>query len=179
KVTFQFPARDGMPPVTFIWYEGKRDGKKVLPPEELVKKAESVDTNPKHKGKLVESGSILVGEKGILYSPDDYGAEFFLYPAKDFEDVKNKNQPEKLPVNKNRNTDQAQKDEWVAAIKGGSPAYSNFDFAAMLTETILLGNISIRLTGEKLDWDGPSMKFTNNSKANQYVHYEYRKGWTL
>ena len=49
----------------------------------------------------------------------------------------------------------------------------------MLTETILLGNVAIRLTGKKLAWDGPNLKFTNNPAANQYVHYEYRKGWTL
>src|SRR5439155_21648322 len=58
KVTFQFPAREEMPPVTFTWYEGKRDGKKVLPPQELVEKAISIDTNPKHNGQRVESGSI-------------------------------------------------------------------------------------------------------------------------
>jgi predicted dehydrogenase len=177
QVTFQFPAREGMPPVTFTWYEGKtRDGKKLLPPEELVKKAVSIDTNERHGGKLVESGSILVGDKGVLYSPDDYGAEFFLYPAKDFEGV-NKTKPEKLTVN--GKGDPGQKIEWVEAIKGGPAAYSSFDFAAMLTETILLGNIAIRLTGEKLEWDGPNLKFTNSAKANQYVHYEYRKGWTL
>jgi predicted dehydrogenase len=176
KVTFQFPAREDMPPVTFTWYEGRRDDKKLLPPEDLVKKAISIDTNPRHGGKLVDSGSILVGDKGILYSPDDYGAEFFLYPAQDFEKV-NKTKPEKLPVN--GKGDGGMKAEWVEAIRGGPRAYSNFDFAAMLTETILLGNIAIRLTGEKLDWDGPSLKFTNNTKANQYLHYEYRKGWTL
>ena len=71
------------------------------------------------------------------------------------------------------------KAEWVEAIKGGPPAYSNFDYAALLTETILLGNIAIRLTGEQLAWDGPGLKFTNNPRANQYLHYEYRKGWTL
>ena len=64
-------------------------------------------------------------------------------------------------------------------MKGGPPAYSNFDYAAMLTETILLGNVAIRVTGEKLEWDGPSLKFSDNSKANQYLHYDYRKGWTL
>jgi hypothetical protein len=48
----------------------------------------------------------------------------------------------------------------------------------MLTETILLGNVAIRLTGQKLAWDGPSLRF-DNSAANQYLHYEYRKGWTL
>jgi len=48
----------------------------------------------------------------------------------------------------------------------------------MLTETILLGNAAIK-AGKKLEWDGPSMKFTNDSAANQLLHYEYRKGWTL
>jgi predicted dehydrogenase len=176
KVTYGFPARGNMPAVTLTWYEGRRDGKKLLPPDDLVQKAISIDTNPKHKGNLVESGSILVGDKGMLYSPDDYGAEFFLYPAKAFEGV-NKTKPERLPIN--ARGDYGMKAEWVDAIKGGSPASSDFGFAAMLTETILLGNIAIRLTGERLEWNGPDLKFTNNSNANQFVHYEYRKGWTL
>ncbi len=73
----QFPARDNMPPVTLHWYEGKKDGKKLVPPDELVAKAIALDTNVKRKTKLVDSGSILVGTKGIVYSPDDYGAEVF------------------------------------------------------------------------------------------------------
>jgi len=52
----------------------------------------------------------------------------------------NKTKPEKLAVN--GMGDYGQKAEWVEAIKGGPAAYSNFDFAAMLTETILLGNIA-------------------------------------
>jgi predicted dehydrogenase len=180
KITFQFPAREEMPPVTFTWYEGRRDGKKVLPPEELIEKAIAIDTNPRHKrnGKtvLVDSGSILVGEKGMLYSPDDYGAQFFLSPAEEFKSV-NRTKPEKLAIN--GKGDPGMKMEWIEAMKGGPAPYSNFDFAAMLTEAILLGNIAIRMNGEKLAWDGPSLKFTNNAKANEYVHYEYRKGWTL
>jgi predicted dehydrogenase len=176
KVTFQFPARGDMPPVTFTWYEGQRNGKKLVPPEDLVQKVISLDTNERRKGKLVGSGSILVGDKGILYSPDDYGAEFFLHPAENFEGL-NKTKPDKLPSN--GKDDGGMKAEWVEAIKGGSPAYSNFDFAAMLTETILLGNVAIRLSGEKLEWDGPALKFTNNSRADQYLHCEYRKSWTL
>jgi predicted dehydrogenase len=176
KVTFQFPPRESMPAVTFTWYEGRRSGAKLVPSEDLIQKAISVDTNTRHKGKLVDSGSILVGEKGILYSPDDYGVEFFLYPAKDFEGV-NRTKPETLPLSSKG--DPGMKAEWVDAIKGGSPAYSNFDFAGMLTETILLGNIAIRSTGSKLEWDGPACKFTNNDTANQYLHYQYREGWAL
>ena len=35
------------------------------------------------------------------------------------------------------------------------------------------------MNGKKLEWDGPNLKFTNNNEANHYLHYEYRKGWTL
>jgi predicted dehydrogenase len=171
KITFEFPSRKSMGPVTFVWYEGKRDGKKVLPPQELLAKV------LKPGEKLKDSGSILVGEKGILFSPDDYGARYVLFGEGVNEAAKAI--PESLP--RNGRGDPGMKQEWAEAIKSGKPAhaYSNFDIASMLTETILLGNIAIRLTGQKLAWDGPSLQFTNNPAANQYVHYEYRKGWTL
>jgi hypothetical protein len=70
------------------------------------------------------------------------------------------------------------KREWVAAIKGGPPAMSNFDYAATLTETILLGNVAIR-AGKKLEWDGANLKVSNCPEAADYIKREYRKGWTL
>jgi hypothetical protein len=68
--------------------------------------------------------------------------------------------------------------DWIQACKGGRPACSNFDYAGLLTEVVLLGNIALRVRG-KLNWDGPKMRFTNNDKANRYLHREYRQGWTL
>src|SRR5439155_12288849 len=35
RITFQFPARDDMPPVKFIWYEGNQGGRRILPPIEV------------------------------------------------------------------------------------------------------------------------------------------------
>ena len=124
-------------------------------------------------------GSLLVGTKGTMYSPNDYGAKYILLPEKDFKDADFKNVPESLP--RNGKGDSGQKGEWVEAIKNNKPeiALANFDYTGLLTESILLGNVAIRLNGQKLEWDGPSLKFTNNAKANQYLHYEYRKGWTL
>src|SRR5262249_54478936 len=48
RITFQFPARsDGMPPVKFVWYEGKTtDGKNVLPSPDLVKGQGKRDKGP-------------------------------------------------------------------------------------------------------------------------------------
>jgi predicted dehydrogenase len=164
-ITFQFPARGDMPPVKFVWYEGHRDGQKNLPPKELL-----------HGEKPPGSGSLLVGKKGVLYSPDDYGARYFLLPKKEFEGFK---KPEKrLP--RNGGGDNGMKAEWVRAIMENKPeiAYSNFDFAGLLTETILLGNVAMR-AGKKLEWDGENMKFTNAPDAEKLLHFEYRKGWTL
>jgi hypothetical protein len=173
KITFQFPARGGLPPVTFTWHEGRRDGKKLAPPDELLRKV----LNPGEQ--LATSGSMLVGDKGILFSPNDNGEQWRLIG--EGVEASARDAKQFLPRLGAGNNDVHQKEEWVKAIKENKPAisYSNFDFAAMLTETILLGNIAIRMNGEMLDWDGPNLKFTNNGKANQYVHYEYRKGWTL
>jgi hypothetical protein len=68
--------------------------------------------------------------------------------------------------------------EWVEAIRGGEPAGCNFDWAAIITEAVLLGNIAIR-AGKDLQWDAEKMKFANNVKANEYVTPNYRSGWSL
>ena len=170
--TIEFPARDGMDPVTWHWYEGKKDGKKVTPPAELLEKV------LRQGEQLAASGSILVGTKGILFSPNDYGAQFRLTPEKDFQGI-NITKPEKLPIN-GRGDDQAQKNEWVEAIKAGKPqiALSNFDYSGMLTETVLLGNVAIR-AGKSFEWDGPACKAKNCPEADKYIRRVYRKGWDL
>ena len=166
RVTFQFPERDDMAPVKFVWYEGKKDGKKVLPPENLTRGQ-----------KVSDSGSLLVGDRGILFSPNDYGADYkFLGEhARDIEEAARK-VPKTLP--RNGGGDQGMKKEWVKAMKGGPKAMSNFDYAAMLTETILLGNVAIR-AGKKLEWDGPNLRVTNVPEANELIRCHHRPGWEV
>jgi hypothetical protein len=55
---------------------------------------------------------------------------------------------------------------------------SNFEYAGLLTEAMLLGNVAVR-AGKAIQWDGPNMKIPNAPEAEQYLHREYRKGWTL
>ena len=176
-VTMTFPERDKLnPPLTLHWYEGKKDGKKVTPPANLVEIALKLDTDEKRKKNLVGSGSMFVGEKGVLYSPDDYGAKCFV--TAELVD-KNMTKPEKLAAYDGDN-DLNNKKEWVAAIKAGKPemAYAGFDYSSMLTEAFLLGNVAMR-TGKLLKWDGPNLKVTNSPEAMQYVKTEYRKGWEV
>jgi len=69
--------------------------------------------------------------------------------------------------------------EWVDACRGGRPAGANFvDHGGLLTETPLLGNVALR-AGKKLEWDGPNLKVSNDDKANEFLHREYRDGWSL
>lgn len=169
-VRYEFPARGEQPPVKVYWYEGQflgADGqlKKNLPPAELL-----------HGKTPPGSGLLLVGDKGTLYSPNDYGAQYVLLPEQDFKGF----QPPKptLPRHDDGNRDRAMKAEWFAAMKGGPKPLSNFDYAGLLTEFILLGNVAIR-TGKPLEWDGAAGQVTNCPEAAQFVRREYRAGWEL
>ncbi len=195
-VTMNFPARDKRPALPVHWYEGKRDNKFVLPAAELVpgqkKRGEKEfavyfdkdvwnffnpnEKDPKKQVKVVSSGSFLVGEKGVLFSPDDYGADSYVVTPDGVERITG--DPETLP--KNGGGDQGQKNEWVQAIKDNKPAtaLSNFDYAALLTESFLLGNVAIR-TGKPFDWDGATGKASGNPDAQKFIKGEYRKGWDL
>ena len=190
-ITFQFPARGEMPPVKFVWYEGKKtpESPNVLPAPELVKgqgereKGYSIYFKDGKwifkngdKKTNVTSGSFLIGDKATLFSPDDYGSDSYIITTDGVERVKGK--PEKLASN--NGGDRGQKVEWVKAIKENKPAlaFSNFDYAAMLTETILLGNVAMRI-GKPLEWNGADLRVTNVPEAAALIKPEYRKGWSL
>ena len=173
-IQYMFAARNDMPACTLHWYEGSRDKNRVLPPEELLAKL------LKKGEKLADSGSILVGDKGVLFSPNDYGAQFRLTPEKNFAGIQTTH-PEKGPEGVDRDNDPQMKKEWAEAIRAGKPelASSNFDYAGQLTETMLMGNIAVRFAGQKLEWDAAKLRFTNSDTATKLVSKEYRKGWEV
>ncbi len=169
KIVFEYPARGpDMPALKLTWYEGRKDGNLVRPPLALLQG----EPYPRSG-----SGSLMVGDKGSLLSPNDYGNDRVLLPKRTFEGyVKPK---QRLPRTGGGDTDM--KREWVLAIKKKDPkiALSNFDYAGMLTEAFLLGNVAIRAGGKKLLWDGPGFKITNDSDADKLLKREYRVGWKL
>ncbi len=55
---------------------------------------------------------------------------------------------------------------------------SNFDYAAVLTETMLLGNVAVRL-GKALDYDAEHVRVTNCPDAAELLSPAYRKGWEI
>ncbi len=174
-IRFEFPARGSLPPVKLTWYDG---GKK--PSEEVTKGLKLIDFRGGRKRKKPEkieegqtipvSGCLVVGKEGMLFSPDDYGSKYFLFPEEKYGDFK--------PPAPSIPRSPGHYVEWIQAIKGGPPAYSNFDFAALLTETILLGNLAVRV-GKRIEWDGPNMKSTNCPEAMKFVRREYSPGYSV
>jgi hypothetical protein len=67
---------------------------------------------------------------------------------------------------------------WAQACKGEAVASSPFEYAAALTEVMLLGVAALR-TGpsRKIVYDGASMAITNVPEANAYLTREFRGGW--
>jgi predicted dehydrogenase len=164
-ITYEFPARGDLPAVKLTWYEGARDGKRHLPPPDLF------------QGKVPsESGSLLVGEKGSIFSPNDNGTEQVLLGVS-----KSGERPRDSTEAKPKSNDDADhKSEWVRAIREGDPAIarSNFAYSGILTEAMLLGNVAVRL-GRPIDYDAATGRVTNAPEAARLVRPEYRKGWEL
>ena len=168
-ITYEFPARGPLPAVTLTWYEGAKDGKRNLPPDDLFPK----DFKPS------DSGSLMVGSLGQMYSASDYGAEQKLWPEEKFRGITD---PERiLPrIEGGGNEDEKQKREWVAAIRAGKPqaALSNFDYSATLTEAMILGNVAVR-SGESFSYDPESGRISDSPHAARYLKPHFRRGWTL
>lgn len=182
KIKFEFPAREGMPAVDFFWYDGNPRDKVVKPlrpsPDITKHVADFMETLP-------DSGCLLIGDKGQIFSPDDYGKRFFVKMNDEPEFVEGRNHPAVplIATSIPRNTHATDEDlahhlEWIAACKGGPEPYSNFNIAAYLTEIILLGCIALRV-GKRMEWDGPGMRAKNAPEAAQFVKREYRPGWKL
>ena len=78
-ITYEFPARGNLPPVKLTWYEGAKNGKRNLPPNKLF---------PDSGVEPSSSGSLLIGSKWRMYSPNDYGAVQMLWPVGEYHDIK-------------------------------------------------------------------------------------------
>jgi predicted dehydrogenase len=170
-ITYEFPARGDLPPVKLTWYEGAKDKAKNvynLPSPDLF-----------HGEELPDSGSILVGESGSIFSPSDYGSEQVVLPKSKFPA---RGEPLSREERKRRGAqcDPDHKADWVKAIRDGKPSdpCSNFDYAGTMTEAMLLGNIAVRL-GKPLEYDAAAGRVTNEPDANRYVRPEFRAGWSL
>jgi len=172
-IEFEFPATENRGVIPFWWYDRRGN----LPPREIFA--------PYGSGipaELPISGVLVTGEKGAMYSSDDYcarrdfileGGEKINEDAGQWKEVKDKSVLAAKPQGGN---DVWNMFELFRAVEAGDPsiAQSNVvDRAGGLTETILLGNLAVWAAseggengaigdwGEKIEWDAKNMVVTN------------------
>ncbi len=165
KVVYQFPARGKQPPVTLTWYDGG-----LMPARP--------DVLPENVPLIPGGGVIFVGKKGILMH-ETYGSNPRLFPANLME--KAQKVPQKFTrIEVDETKSPLHRLNWSRAIKEKKPSTTPFEYAAPLTETMLLGIVALRTgQGKKIVYDGATGQVTNIADANQFLHREYRKGWSL
>lgn len=159
-VHYEFPERNGRPPVELSWFDG---GIKPPRPREL--------ENGREMG-ASGGGMIFYGTDGILMA-DVYGDNPRFIPESDINRI---GEPAQI-------YDRAPGiyGEWTRAIREDRETSSNFEYAAALTETMLVGNAAIRFSEaeQSLEYDADNMKFTNLDEANDWLDQrkQFRSGW--
>jgi len=158
-VHYEFPARDGKPPVRMNWYDGG-----LMPP----RPPELPDDLALNR----EGGVIFIGDKGILMH-ETYGSKPRLFPDALMQQTAAV--PQTMP-----RIEKSHELNWVSACKGQATASSPLEYAARLTEVMLLGIVALRTgQGKKILYDAEHMQITNAPEANQYLTREYRAGWSV
>ncbi|MBK7106967.1 MAG: Gfo/Idh/MocA family oxidoreductase [Ignavibacteriae bacterium] len=155
-VTWTFPEKDGRAPVKIVWYDGG-----LMPPR-------PEDLEPGRKLGVC----IYYGSDGKLMH-DSYGESPRLIPETA---MKNFDMPKKTLLRS-----PGIYEEWIQAIKNGTKSTTDFEYSAKLTETMLLGNVAIKLKEKNtiLEYDGKKGQFTNMDEANELLTKKYPQGWEM
>ena len=154
---FEFPERGRRPAVRLIWYDGG-----LTPP-----KPEEMGEEPL-KG---EGGILYIGSKGKMLQ-DTYGLLPRLLPASKHKERK----PPKPELPRIPGSMNGHEMNWVESIQGKQQPSSPIEYAARLTEVMLLGIVALR-AGRKIYYDAESVRITNHLPSNQFLGREYRTGW--
>jgi hypothetical protein len=167
-VTWEYPAREGLPPLRLHWYDG---GLRPHRPTEL---DPAMD--------LPRSGVLFIGSAGKLISAFSGGNPFgkqgrggpggLLLPEDDFRGFT------PPPRSLERCAQGEHYRDWVRACLEGRPSLCPVEFACDMTEVALLGTAALR-TKRHLAWDHAAGRVTNHESANEVIQPVYREGWTL
>lgn len=149
-VTYEFPKRGNRDAVKLYWYDGGK-----LPSQDLIPGQE-----------MGVNGSIIVCEKVTLFSPREYGTQTTVLGGMAM--------PETTVVESPGHFE-----EFFAAVQGGRKPESSFDYSGPLTETVVLGNLAVWATGQRLEWDAATVSVRGTTEFDPLIRPEYRAGWTL
>ena len=181
QIEFEFPELNGRPALGMTWYDGGK-----MPPVELIK-----DLPRSGRGddsSVYNSGALVVGTEGMLFSPGDYGGDEqgntgIVKPDGSFEKQRRIDLPEDF-----YKVSPGHFDEFTQGIETSDRLLpvSNFpDYAGPLTETILLGNLAVwAASDEAIEWDAETMQASNvpagsQAAVDEMVRHTYHNGYSI
>jgi len=192
-VTYEFPGTKYTgKSLKWIWYDGTGapemhedlmlPGMKMKKDNAAAQKSDgnsiSLDAGVAGENELPEQGAMFVGTKGRLLLP-----HFMQLPKKIVRGKYVDISKEIAKVSEEHNLGEPIRNygtegpkhyhQFVDACLGKDTTTAPFDYAARLTETILLGTIAGRFPGETLHWDAETAQF-KEEKANQFLAGDYR-----
>jgi predicted dehydrogenase len=152
---YEFAARGTQPPVSLTWYDG---GLMPALSQDIVL--------PREDG----GGGVFIGEQGYL-TYETYGNNPRVYPGAAA--ARAAAVPKTLP-----RIEVPHEVNFAQACKGEAVASCQFEYAAALTEVMLLGVAALRAgASRRILYDGVAMSITNVPEANAYLTREFRAGW--
>lgn len=154
-IRFEFPARGEKPPVVLHWHEGN--------PKPEIREAWGIK-------EIGATGMIMTGDKGCLMTGERPDSPR-LIPDETWREFRRNLPPKTIPRVKGGHYR-----EWTDAIRGGPQPGSNFDYAAELTEMVLIGVLAQRFGG-RIEYDAAQMNIANRPELNAYLRVPARDGW--
>lgn len=159
-----------LPPVDLYWY----DGDKLKPSADIMPQVIAT------LGSVPRTGSLIIGDQGIMVSTNDYGAEAYI-ALKGETKAKASSKHEAatedvIPRWIPRATDNNNYREFVDACHGKVQAYADIDHSVPMLEGMLVGCIAQRIPNTKLVWNSRTLRF-NNALANKMIVPFVRPGW--
>ena len=150
-VTYDFPGTElTSDSFRMVWYDG---GKR---PDTSLFEGDTVASQ-------LLNGILFIGDQGTLAV--DYFSMPRLLPEDRFRDFKIE------PVAEDNHYQQ-----WVAACKGSGQPSTPFSYSGPLTETVLLGNLAVRLA-KPIDWNSEALAARGLPEADSLIQIPYRTNW--
>ena len=166
-VKLNYAAREKLPAVNLFWYDGNLKPSADIMPQVIAT-----------LGEVPNTGCLIVGDKGMLVSTNDYGEESYIGFKGEEKMISTKKKeafehiPESIPRNRG-----GQQRELVDAVKGVDDVtcYSDTGHSVPMLESMLVGCIAQQIEG-KLTWDSKRQTFKNKA-ADALLKPHIRKGW--
>ncbi len=115
-------------------------------------------------------GTVYVDGRGYRVVPERGGQFQDRTPRMEAEEVQ--------ATGDNRNLTALHARNFLDCMKSREKPNADVEIGHRSTSFSLMSNISLKV-GKRLLWDAEKERFTNSDEANELLHYEYRKPWTL